>query len=120
LRPQHQRPHPRRGAPGSHQVARRRVDEPGLDSDPAREDPCPRQPQRSQRRREDRPRVGLPVRPGTPAVSYVLTALQGTNADLIERVAQIYLKPGMAVADVTYGKGVFWQKVDTGQFDFLP
>lgn len=42
----------------------------------------------------------------------VLTAHVGTNDDLILEVAKLYLRPGMKVADVTYGKGRFWQKAN--------
>lgn len=50
----------------------------------------------------------------------VTSAVSGRNADLIASAASLYLKPGMRVADVTYGKGLFWRKVDTTRFDFLP
>jgi hypothetical protein len=49
----------------------------------------------------------------------IYTAQQGTNADLIAAVARLYLRPGLRVADVTYGRGVFWQKVDLSQIDLL-
>jgi hypothetical protein len=49
----------------------------------------------------------------------VYTAIVGrTNAELIAEVARLYLRPGMRVADVTYGRGVFWRKVDTSVLDF--
>jgi SAM-dependent methyltransferase len=40
----------------------------------------------------------------------MLTLSRGTNADLIANVAKLYLAAGALVADVTYGKGVFWRK----------
>jgi hypothetical protein len=40
----------------------------------------------------------------------VNTVIRGTNADLIANVAALYLREGAQVADVTYGKGVFWRK----------
>jgi ubiquinone/menaquinone biosynthesis C-methylase UbiE len=40
----------------------------------------------------------------------ILTAHVGLNEDLISEVAKLYLKPGMKVADVTYGAGRFWKK----------
>lgn len=40
----------------------------------------------------------------------MLTVSRGMNADLIASVASLYLQEGMQVADVTYGKGVFWRK----------
>jgi hypothetical protein len=60
--------------------------------------------------RRDVERTDL-VRPGP-----VYTAVTGTNADLIQQVARLYLKPGMSIADVTYGRGVFWQKVEVSQY----
>jgi hypothetical protein len=35
-----------------------------------------------------------------------------TNADLIAGVAEIHLPRGAKVADISHGKGVFWQKID--------
>jgi SAM-dependent methyltransferase len=40
----------------------------------------------------------------------MMTLTQGTNADLIANIAGLYLPEGALVADVTYGKGVFWRK----------
>ncbi|HYB20862.1 MAG TPA: hypothetical protein VEH09_08025 [Thermodesulfobacteriota bacterium] len=58
---------------------------------------------------------------GQPRLSLmhpVVTSVVGENSDLIAAVASLYLRDGMVVADVTYGKGVFWKKVDTSRFDF--
>ncbi len=35
----------------------------------------------------------------------------GTNDDLFPQILSLYVAPGSTVADVTYGKGVFWRKV---------
>lgn len=40
----------------------------------------------------------------------------GDNSDLIAHVAEIHLRQGDKVADVTYGKGVFWRKVDLTKY----
>jgi len=45
----------------------------------------------------------------------VLTCVRGDNSDLIAEAARLYLKKGMEVADVTFGRGVFWKKVDLGK-----
>jgi DNA modification methylase len=50
----------------------------------------------------------------------VFSSMVGDNSVLISRVAKLYLKPGDVVADTTYGKGVFWRKVDIGIFSFFP
>lgn len=46
------------------------------------------------------------------------TVIEGTNSDLIKKVSDFYMKDRDIVADVTYGKGVFWKKVDILRFDF--
>jgi tRNA G10 N-methylase Trm11 len=48
------------------------------------------------------------------------SALVGNNADLIPHIAALYIPLGSVVADVTYGRGVFWQGLDTTQYDFRP
>jgi len=50
----------------------------------------------------------------------ILTAQIGTNADLLPDVMGMYANDGDIVADVTYGKGVFWRNVDMGCYDFRP
>jgi len=50
----------------------------------------------------------------------IVTTTIGNNADLIAEVAKLYLSDKMVVADVTYGKGVFWRKVDTSRYEFHP
>lgn len=47
----------------------------------------------------------------------VLTAVTGTNADLLARAFRLYIPPGSAVIDATYGKGIFWQRIDRTQYD---
>lgn len=51
----------------------------------------------------------------------VFTSYAGNNADLVAEVAKLYLgDEPLAIADVTYGKGVFWRKVDLSKHDFRP
>ena len=49
----------------------------------------------------------------------VRTLYRGTNADLLVDVARLYIPDGALVADVTWGKGIFWQKTDTTRFTLL-
>jgi hypothetical protein len=39
----------------------------------------------------------------------VQSVVYGNNADLIAEVSTLYAKPGVRIADVTFGKGVFWR-----------
>lgn len=47
----------------------------------------------------------------------VLTAKVGTNADLFPNILRLYAGTGDRIADVTYGKGVFWKNVDLALYD---
>lgn len=47
------------------------------------------------------------------------TAYQGTNEDVFPHVISLYVAPRSSVADVTYGKGVFWKRVPKGTYRLL-
>ena len=49
----------------------------------------------------------------------VFTCYKGTNADLVVAAASLYIRPGQRVCDPTYGKGTFWARVDTSQFELV-
>ena len=48
----------------------------------------------------------------------VFNCIQGDNADLIAAVARLYLSKGCRVADITYGRGVFWKGVNLPDYRF--
>ena len=48
------------------------------------------------------------VGPGGPQV---VSAITGTNAELMENVARLWIKEGDVIADVTYGRGAFWKRL---------
>ena len=50
----------------------------------------------------------------------VLTSIIGKNEDLIPQVLEIYAKDGFKIADVTYGNGNFWKRVDLDKYKFFP
>ncbi len=41
----------------------------------------------------------------------IVSAHQGTNDEVFPQVLSLYVEVGSKVADVTYGKGVFWRRV---------
>lgn len=49
----------------------------------------------------------------------ILTGHTGTNADIFPAVLQMYVEAGSVVADVTYGKGVFWKSIPEGRYELL-
>jgi hypothetical protein len=50
----------------------------------------------------------------------ITTAQIGTNADLVPDILSLYIPEGSVVADVTFGKGVFWRNVDTSKYVLKP
>jgi hypothetical protein len=50
----------------------------------------------------------------------ITTAQIGTNADLVPDILSLYVPEGSIVADVTFGKGVFWRNVDTSKYVLKP
>ena len=55
-------------------------------------------------------RAGQRLRPIEPPLPPHIRTVQGNNADLIAAVARLYLPDAAVVADVTWGKGVFWRR----------
>ena len=59
------------------------------------------------------------VRNGTPTNDLVLTAHTCGNDEAFPRILGLYVKPGSSVADVTFGKGVFWRKIPENRYNLL-
>ena len=55
-----------------------------------------------------------------PRLKPVLTCVEGTNADLFPVAIGMYMPVGSKIADVTWGKGVFWRNVPPGDYDLHP
>lgn len=47
----------------------------------------------------------------------VFSAYQGTNDEVFPHVLALHVPKGSIVADVTYGKGVFWKNIDITVYD---
>ena len=56
---------------------------------------------------------------GKPTNDLVFSAYAGTNDEVFPFVLSLYVEPGSTVADVTYGKGVFWRKVPKDAYKVL-
>jgi hypothetical protein len=56
---------------------------------------------------------------GVATNALVFSAYQGTNDAVFPYVLSLYVAPGSMVADVTYGKGVFWRRVPSGRYNLL-
>ena len=57
---------------------------------------------------------------GRPTNDLVLSAFVEGNDRAFPHILGLYVKNGSIVADVTYGKGVFWRHVPQGQYDLRP
>ncbi len=57
---------------------------------------------------------------GKPTNNLILSSHIGTNDEVFPFVLSLYVEPGSTVADVTYGKGVFWRRVPETAYDLLP
>lgn len=59
--------------------------------------------------------------PGGSATSdVVVSAHVGGNAEIFPRILELHVPRGAVVADVTFGKGVFWRKVPGGDYEVRP
>ena len=56
---------------------------------------------------------------GKPTNDLVFSAHKAANQDVFPFVLSLYVEPGSTVADVTYGKGVFWRKVPREAYRLL-
>ncbi len=59
------------------------------------------------------------VRNGQPTNELVFSAYVGGNEDTFPHILDLYVAPGSLVADVTFGKGVFWRKVPEERYELL-
>jgi len=57
---------------------------------------------------------------GVSTNDLVFSAHAGTNDELFPRILSLYVGEGSTVADVTYGKGVFWKSVPKHSYQLLP
>ena len=60
------------------------------------------------------------VRNGKPTNDLVFSAYVGGNEDIFPYVLSLYVAPQSTVADVTYGKGVFWRNIPEDRYKVLP
>lgn len=67
---------------------------------------------------DPKPRRKSPA--GAPSTDLVLSCHRGTSADVFPEILKLYVAPGAAVLDTTYGKGVFWRNVPQGLYALTP
>jgi len=60
---------------------------------------------------DGRRKTGRTVKNGRPTTDLVLSAYLDTNDAVFRKILQLYVKSGSTIADVTYGRGVFWRNM---------
>lgn len=56
---------------------------------------------------------------GRTTSDLVLSAHVGTNAEVFPTILSLHVPKGAKVADVTYGKGIFWKEIRENDYDVL-
>lgn len=57
---------------------------------------------------------------GEQTTDLVVSSHIGENSDLFAQILKLHVAKSAKIADVTYGKGVFWRKVDLSQYQLFP
>lgn len=57
---------------------------------------------------------------GNTSSDLVFSAYVGTNEQVFPKILELYLRKGSLIADVTFGKGVFWKSVQKEYYKILP
>jgi hypothetical protein len=68
----------------------------------------------------DRTAPGRRVQGGVATSDVVVSASVAGNAEVFPEILALHVPKGAVIADVTYGKGVFWQQVDPDDYTVLP
>jgi tRNA G10 N-methylase Trm11 len=56
------------------------------------------------------------VASGITTSDLIMSAYTLNNEDIFPNILSLYINDGASIADVTYGKGVFWKKVDQTKY----
>lgn len=57
------------------------------------------------------------VNGGIATNDLIFSAYQATNSSVFPLILALYVPEGSLIADVTYGKGIFWSNVDKSKYD---
>jgi len=70
--------------------------------------------------------LGFPSEPkkrtqgGISTTDVVLSASMSGNSELFPEILNLHVRDGARIADVTYGSGVFWRKVELSRYELVP
>lgn len=57
---------------------------------------------------------------GETTSDLIFSAYIGNNADIFPKILELHVPRGLTIADVTYGKGIFWKNVPDEYYNLLP
>lgn len=60
------------------------------------------------------------VQGGVASTDVVVSSHLDDNSGVFPKLLRLHVAPGSTVADLTFGRGVFWRKVPKGQYNLLP
>lgn len=56
---------------------------------------------------------------GLPTNNVIFSAYVENNDNVFKDIVELYIPPGARIADVTFGQGVFWNKIDMTKYQIL-
>ncbi|MBI5453787.1 MAG: site-specific DNA-methyltransferase [Deltaproteobacteria bacterium] len=60
------------------------------------------------------------IQGGEATTNVLLSAYTGSNADIFPHILSLHVPAGAHIADVTYGRGVFWRNVNLSKYVLYP
>lgn len=69
---------------------------------------------------EEKTRDGKRTQGGITTSDLIVSAHVGTNDEVFAKILDLHVPEGAIIADVTFGKGVFWKKVPPGKYTLIP
>lgn len=57
---------------------------------------------------------------GEQTTDLILSSQSGENSDLFSQILKLHVSKGAKIADVTFGKGVFWRKINLSDYRLFP
>lgn len=60
------------------------------------------------------------VQGGEPSSDLVLSSYVATNEDVFPGILDLHVEKGSLIADITFGKGVFWKNINLSDYIVLP
>ena len=60
------------------------------------------------------------IQGGIATSDITMSAHVSGNSDVFPKILDLHVPDGSKIADVTYGSGVFWKKVDINRYDLYP